>query len=95
MIYANLVNCQVFVSLKPGARVLLDGETGGIDGAAGWVDSAGPDYMRLKADTITFEDDVLDGEEPMELTLHADAILLVQLLDEGSAIIEDDEEEDS
>lgn len=93
MIYANLVNRPVFVALKPGARVLLDQETGPVDAVSGHVESAGDDYLRLMVTTIYDGEDVLDGEEALELTLHASVITLVQALGDVEDWDEDDEDE--
>jgi hypothetical protein len=97
MIYANIVSYRVFVSLRPGTHILADDEAISVISAEGYVDSAGPGYLRLQASgvyTDGTEPELIEGEEPMELLLTEHSILLVQVLEEGDTIEDDDDDDE-
>jgi hypothetical protein len=106
MIYANMVDCDVFISLREGA-VMLDTDDRApftVLAVCGVVRSAGDDFLRidvaealtdLEGEGVTFA-----GGSEVEMTLHASAIHLVQLLaepdgdDDGGTEADEEEEED-
>ena len=92
MIYANLVNCEVFLALKD-ASILIDGEPTPINGVLGYVESAGADYLRIQVRSIADSGELYDGERPVEVTLHAHSITLAQLIEENPDM-EDGEDDD-
>jgi hypothetical protein len=100
MIYANLVSCRVFVSLRPGTHIIADEELWVIVGVEGHVESAGPGFLRLEASGVYVtgtEADVpvlMEGEESLSLSLSDHSILLVQLLEEGDTIEEEEDDDD-
>lgn len=105
MIYANMVDCDVFVSLREGT-IMVDPEDRtpyAVIAICGVVRSAADEYLRIEVSEALFDlegDGVAfnDGTE-IEMTIHAAAINLVQLLaepegddDGGTELDEDDEE---
>ena len=93
MIYASLVNCEVYLGLRD-ATIMLDGEPTPINGVLGIVESAGPDFLRIQVRAIADGAALYEGETPTEVTLHVSSITLAQLIEEGSYGEEDEDEED-